>query len=517
MEMAIDIAVAQRPRAAVMLISDLDDDPNDLPALTAVGAVAQHDRVPIRIVGLSPSPADVAYFRTRLRAQRADRRGADARAGRPAGADAVPVDARRARGGGRRRARAARGLGAAAALEAVAVTALRLAAIAVLAAVAVVAALLAADVRAWPVALESGDAVYAIAPERAQVDPRNESRRPLQDAAGDRRRRRGAPGAPGLSRGGEPPAAAEQRAPGPDPAAGGDRRVRAVRRTRRIRRWPRRRGRCSGSWPSPRLRPGGGVSPTDTAIADFTDAVRVEPGDTAAKFDLELLLRLTAPNGQAARNGACQRLRQNRASARRAACPAAASDDLPDAARSACGAGRRSSHSAPRLHGRTRVAAVARRLGLDPPRRWSLGSRSAAAAAAVALLGLAAAQPALTDEALVRERTDVAALFVLDTSRSMAASLHADLADAPGPSDHGGGAAARRDSRGARGSGDLHRPRPARPAAGGRCRGLRRGRASGRSRSKIRRRARRPCAPRTTRPSTTSRPATTSSRVSRAA
>jgi len=75
------------------------------------------------------------------------------------------------------------------------------------------------------------------------------------------------------------------------------------------------------------------------------------------------------------------------------------------------------------VHGRTRVAAVARRLGLDPPRRWSLGARSAGAAAAIALLGLAAAQPALTDEALVRERTDVAVLFVLDTSRSMAASL----------------------------------------------------------------------------------------------
>lgn len=64
MEMAIGIAVAQRPRAAVMLISDLDDDPNNLSALTAVGAVAQHDRVPIRIVGLNPSPANVAYFRT---------------------------------------------------------------------------------------------------------------------------------------------------------------------------------------------------------------------------------------------------------------------------------------------------------------------------------------------------------------------------------------------------------------------------------------------------------------------
>jgi len=64
MEMAIDIAVAQRPRAAVMLISDLDDNPNDLPALAAVGPVAQDDGVPIRIVGLNASLADIEYFRT---------------------------------------------------------------------------------------------------------------------------------------------------------------------------------------------------------------------------------------------------------------------------------------------------------------------------------------------------------------------------------------------------------------------------------------------------------------------
>ena len=64
METAIDIAVAQRPRAAVLLVSDLDDDPNDLPALAAVAEVAQHDRVPIRIVGLNPSPSDIDYFHT---------------------------------------------------------------------------------------------------------------------------------------------------------------------------------------------------------------------------------------------------------------------------------------------------------------------------------------------------------------------------------------------------------------------------------------------------------------------
>jgi hypothetical protein len=75
------------------------------------------------------------------------------------------------------------------------------------------------------------------------------------------------------------------------------------------------------------------------------------------------------------------------------------------------------------VHGRFRSAAAARRLGLDPPPRWSVGPRTAAAAAAVALLGLAAAQPVLSDETVVSTRNDVAVLFVLDTSRSMAASL----------------------------------------------------------------------------------------------
>jgi hypothetical protein len=75
------------------------------------------------------------------------------------------------------------------------------------------------------------------------------------------------------------------------------------------------------------------------------------------------------------------------------------------------------------VHGRIRSAAAARRLGLDPPPRWSVGLRTAAVAAAVALLGVAAAQPVLSDETLVSTRNDVALLFVLDTSRSMAASL----------------------------------------------------------------------------------------------
>jgi len=69
------------------------------------------------------------------------------------------------------------------------VTALRLAAIGVLAAAGVIAALLAADVRAWPVALENGDAVFAIAPGAPGGSLRRISAT-LQRAVGDRRRRR---------------------------------------------------------------------------------------------------------------------------------------------------------------------------------------------------------------------------------------------------------------------------------------------------------------------------------------
>jgi hypothetical protein len=71
--------------------------------------------------------------------------------------------------------------------------------------------------------------------------------------------------------------------------------------------------------------------------------------------------------------------------------------------------------------GRRRANAVRRSLRLSPP----AGRRTArplAAAGAIVALGLAAAQPALTHTGHVRERTGVQALFVVDVSRSMAAS-----------------------------------------------------------------------------------------------
>jgi len=67
-----------------------------------------------------------------------------------------------------------------------------------------------------------------------------------------------------------------------------------------------------------------------------------------------------------------------------------------------------------------RTAAARRVLGLPAPRRNIV--RVALAAAGIVLLGLAAAQPALTRTDSSRVRQDEQAVFVLDTSRSMAAS-----------------------------------------------------------------------------------------------
>jgi hypothetical protein len=186
-------------------------------------------------------------------------------------------------------------------LEAVAVTAIRVVAIALLAALAVVVALLAADVRAWPVALDRGDAVYTISPGRTQWTPATRlgglaetllgttgdvaAREALQayhqvaglqeqlnNALQDQTQRVAAINALGA------------------PANSADPQVATQART------------LLGILAFAQSAEGGGVSQTDTAIADFTDAVRVDPGDTAAKFDLELLLRLTAAQGQ--RSGA---------------------------------------------------------------------------------------------------------------------------------------------------------------------------------------------------------------------
>jgi len=62
LQLAHTLALAQRRRPAVVLVSDLDDDPNDLASLAAVTAAYRRDRIPLRVIGLNPSPNDVTLF-----------------------------------------------------------------------------------------------------------------------------------------------------------------------------------------------------------------------------------------------------------------------------------------------------------------------------------------------------------------------------------------------------------------------------------------------------------------------
>ena len=73
------------------------------------------------------------------------------------------------------------------------------------------------------------------------------------------------------------------------------------------------------------------------------------------------------------------------------------------------------------LVSRVRTEVVRKRLRLPAPER-ATELRPLLAASAVALLGLAAGPPALSRSSHPQSRTDVQAVFVLDTSRSMAAS-----------------------------------------------------------------------------------------------
>ena len=175
-------------------------------------------------------------------------------------------------------------------------TTLRLAAIAILVAVAVVAALLAADVRAWPVALERGDSVYALAPERARWAPEQrlgDLSETLLGSAGDVSARvalKGYRRVAGLEQQlNDVLSVQTQRVAAINglsvPATSADPQVAAQART------------LMGILAFGEAAQGGGVSQTDTAIADFSDAIRADPGDTAAKFDLELLLRLGVARG----------------------------------------------------------------------------------------------------------------------------------------------------------------------------------------------------------------------------
>ena len=68
LELARTVIERDRPaRPAILLVSDLDDDPIDLPRLRQTMAEVEAEGTPLSVVGLNPSPEDERFFRRLLR------------------------------------------------------------------------------------------------------------------------------------------------------------------------------------------------------------------------------------------------------------------------------------------------------------------------------------------------------------------------------------------------------------------------------------------------------------------
>jgi hypothetical protein len=173
----------------------------------------------------------------------------------------------------------------------------------VLAPLAVLSALLAADVRSWPGAITSGDALYAASAPHVSWSPstrlgalardllgvqddlqlREALLRDRQSISVPQRLDNALSVQTARGQAQEALAAAARRA-GPEGAS------QALV--------------LLGILAFEAVSANGASNQTGAAIADFTDAVRADPGNAAAKYDLELLLRLTAARG--VRTGAGQ-------------------------------------------------------------------------------------------------------------------------------------------------------------------------------------------------------------------
>lgn len=175
-------------------------------------------------------------------------------------------------------------------------TAVRTGVATALVALAVLAALAAVDVRSWHVAITGGDTAYAATPSRASWTPHArlgsaaedllgvrddvEFRRALQlyvDAAKLRLRLDNAVDVESA------------RASAQDGLERASRAADVRRRSQALTLLGILAFRASAA--------GGTQSQVDAAIADFTDAVRADPANEDAAFDLELLLRLVAAHG----------------------------------------------------------------------------------------------------------------------------------------------------------------------------------------------------------------------------
>lgn len=162
--------------------------------------------------------------------------------------------------------------------------------------VAVLVALLAADVRSWPAALESGDAVYAATPGRAVWTPSTRlgglaetllgvheevaQRRALQLYAVTRGLHQRLDNALDVQ-------TARAQAQDALAVAARDSDPHRAAQARTL----------LGILTFGASSSGGSQSQVDAAVSDFTDAIRADPENDFAKFDLELLLRLTAAHG----------------------------------------------------------------------------------------------------------------------------------------------------------------------------------------------------------------------------
>jgi hypothetical protein len=169
----------------------------------------------------------------------------------------------------------------------------------VLAAVAVLAALLACDVRSVPTAFTQGDAAYAVTPHRATWTPSTRlggAASRLLGAGDDLAFRRAlrlyrlAQSTPNrldtavelqtLRSQAETALAANARGPHASQAET-----------------------LLGILAFDESAAGTGSNAADAAISDFANAVRADPTNAAAKFDLELMLRLTAARGSRSGTG----------------------------------------------------------------------------------------------------------------------------------------------------------------------------------------------------------------------
>ncbi|MDX6471084.1 MAG: hypothetical protein QOF75_2887 [Gaiellaceae bacterium] len=177
---------------------------------------------------------------------------------------------------------------------------LRIVAATALAAVAVLAVLLARDLRGWQRALAQGDAVYTVAPGKATWTPSpllGGTAETLLGTGNDVAFRRGlqlyavAAATPNrLDTAEQLQTLRAQAASALAAAAHGPHASQAET--------------LLGVLAFEQAAGGTGSNGADAAIAAFENAVRADPTNTAAKFDLELMLRLTAAHGTRAGAGA---------------------------------------------------------------------------------------------------------------------------------------------------------------------------------------------------------------------